>query len=722
MSYPRAFLRLDNFQLAFTRIVRAGNKEYKQFYRHLFPSYGLSVEQNLNDLISRLKNGSYSPGSPTVVYQPKKSGVLRPLTLLPLEDLIVYQAITNVIAAAFEEDQKKYALKRSFGALFAGPSSPFFYRAWKKAYKAYNRAIESAYDSGNEFVADFDLVSFYDLIDHALLRRCVSRRVKNTSLLDLLVRCLKEWTPELSGHHVNHGVPQGPEASAFLAECFLFEFDSIQFPQVRYFRYVDDITLMCKDEIPIRRGLLKLDLASKKLGLVPQAQKIDCRHVSDISEVLKSIPSGLAVTFSEDDEGALGNRKDQQHELLKIFRGSLKRTRSDIVIEDPTSFKFSLYRLNARREVLRRIGPLLVKRPDLSGILASYFKRFPKDEEAANLLLDALKKDPTYDASAANYIDAMDICEPESNQYPYRRVIQTATTRSEENSITLSIASQSFRGKRSSVGDATRLIKKEESPWVRGILIHRLFADPASLFNVAACDSLLQELVNDQNPDLARFAAGLLLREWPWQSWSPTGAINDSVARLLVGLGIRKRGPKRRGVLETFFQVRFAIGMKIVWGKALKGDFREAEKRCMRFQSLCLADPTARILSLDTFNEILLQNFAMGHPTLKTSYDTAAGNNKHPDYGNWLNNGAFVAALPNSIKWFQKVHSVRVTADLAHTRNKKTGVPTKPITFKNAETLVKGAAVAWADLISQWIMLRKGRDDKSSRGPGAADE
>jgi len=35
MNLPRDFLRYENFELAFTRIVRGGNKEYKTFYRHL---------------------------------------------------------------------------------------------------------------------------------------------------------------------------------------------------------------------------------------------------------------------------------------------------------------------------------------------------------------------------------------------------------------------------------------------------------------------------------------------------------------------------------------------------------------------------------------------------------------------------------------------------------------------------------------------------------------
>ena len=194
MDLPRAFLRYDNFDLAFTRVVRGGNKEYKQFHRHLFPSYYLALRENLLDLIEDLKRGTYEPERPIVVYQPKKSGVLRPLTLLSLKDIIVYQAIVNRIAVAFESEQQKFAFKRSFGAIFAGRSSLFFYRSWKTSYRKYNEAMVSAFEAGRDFIADFDLVSFYELIDHGLLSEMLAKRVKSPSLLRLLVECLRMFS------------------------------------------------------------------------------------------------------------------------------------------------------------------------------------------------------------------------------------------------------------------------------------------------------------------------------------------------------------------------------------------------------------------------------------------------------------------------------------------------------------------------------------------------
>jgi hypothetical protein len=625
MDLPRDFLRYDNFELAFTRVVRGGNEEYKTFYRHLFPSFNLALRENLKDLIEELRRGTFEPERPTVVYQPKKSGILRPLTLLSLRDLIVYQAIVNRTAVSFADEQANYAFKKTFGAIFAGHTSPFFYRSWKTSYRKYNSAITSAFNGGNDFVADFDLVSFYELIEHDLLAERLRKKVKSKTLIDLLLNCLRRWTSDKAGSYVGHGVPQGPEPSAFLAECFLFHFDSKDYRAVKYCRYVDDIRLMAKDEVPIRRALLKLDLQSKELGLVPQAQKIDCRRVVDLEEVLKNIPSAIAGATEE----KVGRAPNSHADLVKMFRHSIKKVSKQWIVHDPTKFKFALHRMNSRRDVLRRIAPLLSARPDLSWALSSYIKGFGPDAEAADILLATLQRDPTYDASAGNYIDAMDVCEPTTANAKYRRVIETANRRSEEKSIILKIASSSFRARRRSPLEALRLVESESDARVRSILLHRLFGThPSAPFNISTCKRFLEQCTESIDPDLARFSAALLLDDWPWSSpvpWSPSKKVNRSVSLLLQALGLRKRAPKKQGVLDVFFQSRYKIGVVLSWRKALGKDWRETERRCLTFQRLLIGDPTARITLLDTFNELLLQNLSSRHPALKAAYAKAIG-------------------------------------------------------------------------------------------------
>ena len=41
---------------------------------------------------------------------------------------------------------------KAFGTLYAGRSSKFFYRSWKKSYKAFNKAVKRAFLNGNRIL------------------------------------------------------------------------------------------------------------------------------------------------------------------------------------------------------------------------------------------------------------------------------------------------------------------------------------------------------------------------------------------------------------------------------------------------------------------------------------------------------------------------------------------------------------------------------------------
>jgi hypothetical protein len=145
MAYSRHFLSVANVTLAFQRVVRGQNREYKAFFRHLYPSFQLGLSENVRDLIEAIRHGRYEPSEAICVYSPKPSGVLRPLRLLTLSDQVVYQAIGNVVAHAFRKQQQKLAFDRSFGAIVGGATAPFFYRSWKVSYRAFDRQMVAAF-------------------------------------------------------------------------------------------------------------------------------------------------------------------------------------------------------------------------------------------------------------------------------------------------------------------------------------------------------------------------------------------------------------------------------------------------------------------------------------------------------------------------------------------------------------------------------------------------
>ena len=164
MDYWNSFLSKDNFILAWTRINTATNISYKRFFRSAFLAYEVSLERNIECLIKRIKGGSYEPQKPDKIFIPKTSGLQRPITLLTLEDQIVWQALTNLLEKKFETHRLEVENNVVFSNL-KSKDKKYFFEYWKKSYNAFNSKIKEIYKY-KKWIVHFDLAAFYDTISH----------------------------------------------------------------------------------------------------------------------------------------------------------------------------------------------------------------------------------------------------------------------------------------------------------------------------------------------------------------------------------------------------------------------------------------------------------------------------------------------------------------------------------------------------------------------------
>ncbi len=161
------------------------------------------------------------------VLYPKKNFLSRPIALLNFIDLIVYQAIANVIMYEVVEDFAISDNRIVFGNIInRDKDSSFFFqfKIWKQQWKSYKKAIESHYNQGYKYLAEFDIASFYDFIDHSILTNILHNIGIDDSLIQLFQKCLKCWALYSNTGLVSEGrcgIPQGPECSGFFAELYL---------------------------------------------------------------------------------------------------------------------------------------------------------------------------------------------------------------------------------------------------------------------------------------------------------------------------------------------------------------------------------------------------------------------------------------------------------------------------------------------------------------------
>jgi Reverse transcriptase (RNA-dependent DNA polymerase) len=700
-GYSAEFLSLGNFQLAWERILRGSNVQYKRYFTHLFPSYQFASQTILRDLVARIRQGHYSPSKSNTVYIPKPTRILRPITLVSLNDQVVYQAIANFIADKFRASlTPNYGIK-TFGAQYAGRKSKFFYRPWEHGYSAFNSAIRSAYRRGKVILADFDLVSFFDLIDHKILRTVLERKVKNGETLDLLFECLEKWTagnPNIISSR--HGIPQGPEPSAFLADVFLHDFDEMSHHKVSYFRYVDDIKLLAKTWSPVRRALLRLDLQSKCLGLVPQAQKIDVRLITDIEAELKTIPSMIADTMGPSGQIVRGKYKIRR--LERFLRRALERVGGKLRVRNETHFKFALYRMPKRRRILRLVKPLLHLRPDLSVVLGYYASQFRASREAALILHDAIKSDPVFDATAGDYVLALDVCTPRPVARRFKEAVSRLILRSEEKSTLLEVPARLFLCKISGKAASIDAVETEANPMTASRLIDFFLSKPqhASLSPKDLSNALRRFATQSTDEDLSRYCTYLLLSELKLIPGSP----RPSGALLLEHLGYPV--PPGTSLLTAFFRDVFGVRAALDWELLLgKKAHSESQRRAVLIRGKWSGSPSLMVTVIDNFNDLLLQRFSRRHPNLRLAFRRASGRHAIPDYGSWINHPAVVALLPRANPILVECHNLRLKAEIAHSTQKKTGKFTRAVTYKEREKLVLKLRLAYLEWLAEWAKI-----------------
>ena len=103
-----------------------------------------------------------------------------------------------------------------------------------------------------------------------LRNRVVNYLEENGHGIQLLFGLLETWSRErIRGY----GLPQGPPASAFLADIFLDYVDRRMEKYEGYFRYMDDIRIFCKREIDAKLALKDLIIALRDLKLNINAKK-----------------------------------------------------------------------------------------------------------------------------------------------------------------------------------------------------------------------------------------------------------------------------------------------------------------------------------------------------------------------------------------------------------------------------------------------------------------
>lgn len=681
---------LPNLLRAYRWIQSNPDPLYKNLFRDAYDSYALASQYNLRRLRRLLAKKAYEAEHASKIYLPKPSGVLRPYTLLSVNDQIVYQACINVVADKLKPHVKKRYENSTFGHLYAGKTSKFFYKQWQKGYRAYSQHIVKFVADGYNFVANFDLASFYDSIDHNVLKYFLLEINVDADLVEFLLKCLKTWSSctwssQSRAIYHEHGIPQGPLSSGLLSEVVLKYLDerSPQGRSAKYVRYVDDIKIFAKTERLLRRKLISLDLAAKEVGLFPQSTKINIRKVINPYDEIRSI--------SIPPEPAVKMPKNQQRlskRLLELSR------RGRVEDKDRTRFKYLLAIVSPTAKLNLRLLKVLEHQPQYSTQIASYFSRYKMlPSKAVAGILDYLGQQEIYHSVLADVLFAVldNMGEPYRSQCAescYKRL----TTHSKEliepqPFYKAALIAWVLRHRKVNFSEFTYIIQNEIDWWVIKSALAFLQAGD---FGQASFEQILNDAIKHRSADVARMAAGKLVIA-DAQLRITQDQINEAAKPILfVGNKIRHIGKPESLMTRV---IPYILGQNLPaynWERLLQGNHKQGEQIALAVKGYFESNITAFIVTLDSLCDLIFEAI----------FCRKVPGASYGNYGSMLKHPTLNSMQPKTCAGFQLLHQLRLQSNIAHPRDIKSGGPTRRLKHPDWHKVRPQIIDAFKELVS----------------------
>ena len=248
---------------------------FSPHYKLVFDRMGDELWDNL---MTSLRNGTYSPGALVISEVPKPSGLTRPGALPEPLDRLLFQALADYMAPILDPELDGNRVY-SYHIRDPDPSFSMFERR-AEGYQNLRHAINTwVTDQAGTHVITTDITSCYSRINHHSLENLLTSSGVPDGIVRILVKTILEsWSGRFS-----YGIPQGLFPSDLIGNYYLTSLDTFfEVSGFPFVRYVDDIYALHPDEHSAKASLSPLCRYLRELGLDLNESKTRILEVGEL--------------------------------------------------------------------------------------------------------------------------------------------------------------------------------------------------------------------------------------------------------------------------------------------------------------------------------------------------------------------------------------------------------------------------------------------------------
>lgn len=258
----------------------------------------LLKQSHLEDIITTNlteNGGSYRPSTRELLNIPKPNFTLRYGLETSVADRAMYHALTAYLIPFYDTLIPWNVFSHRYTT---NTESKYLFRRAIPSWADFTGNVRNSLVQGTVLLST-DLTNYFENINLGKLKKFIfdllpeihataEEKVTLETSIELLFRCLTDWCYTDAA-----GLPQNRDASSFLANIYMLPVDRYMISKgYVYFRYMDDIKIVCKDRFEARAALKELGLELRKLGLSVNSGKTKFCLFEDADEVAKALDSG----------------------------------------------------------------------------------------------------------------------------------------------------------------------------------------------------------------------------------------------------------------------------------------------------------------------------------------------------------------------------------------------------------------------------------------------